>query len=784
MPAVVKWSPYVKYAGRLMTRVDYAPKVTVGVSEVVVSVIVQYQSYNTGTKNFRTAISGAMSGSRAASVACPQGHLVTLAAFQARFPILEGQTQSIKIYATTTVTDPNNNYHSVPSTVTIPPFLCENVLPAKKFPKPNRPKPKKPKTGTSKPGGSDWIETGKTLPKIYNALEWAAITGQDGGPVERFVLEKRVDDGKGGTSWIWVGSSSETTWTDTNVEQGHKYEYRVHGENSGGDSDYAYFDPVYTAPLRPLWLHASRTGTDVTLWWTNQAVGDYLTRVYRDGKLDKPVGEVAKDAGSFVLHDVPVDKPVLLAVRHFALQKNTTTGSSNTPTTGGSTPATGGGGTTPQTTVEEVTGILSEWLEIPAAAAPLPPDMLDPSDGWVMPTTPSVRLSWRHNPTDTSTQTGYVLEVKDHNSEDWIKLDPVKSVDSWHDLTKANIDFTLVKTIDWRVSTSGVLADVYSEPSKIGTIHVDQVASSQVMKPAKDSTVTSPVVDVECETNATVPFVWRIGLWRGGKLVAQVDGRNVDGTKFSAQFDGLKDTTQYEIHPYVGSVNLLEGIVSTFTTGFADVAAPAVTGEWDSDRGTTYLRIVNTPAHKSNVEVARLDGKVWVPIYHDLPLDAAVTDYTPPVLEKLQYRVTVKDEAGNVSYGYATVIPRIRNVYLSSRDGQIWACLKWNPEHTRTSGLANMQEQYFLGRSRPVLMTGEETTRTISLSGVIARDEESELERWDTVSTYGMPLFYRDPTGLCMWVGVSDVNLQRDRVSHCWTVSFNGTQVAAPGGGK
>ena len=81
-------------------------------------------------------------------------------------------------------------------------------------------------------------------------------------------------------------------------------------------------------------------------------------------------------------------------------------------------------------------------------------------------------------------------------------------------------------------------------------------------------------------------------------------------------------------------------------------------------------------------------------------------------------------------------------------------------------------------------MTGEETTRTVSISGVIAKDEENELARWDMVSTYGRPLFYRDPSGLCMWVGVSDVNLQRDRVSHCWTVSFNGTQVAAPGGGK
>lgn len=792
MPAVVKWSPYAKYAGRLMTRVDYAPKVAVGVSEVVVSVLVQYQSYNTGTKNFSTSISGAISGSHAATVACPQGHLVTLAKFQARFPILEGQTQSIKIYATTTVTDPNNKYQSVPSTVTIPPFLCENVLPQKKLPKPNRPGTKKPKKGTSKPGGNDWLETGKTLPKIYNALEWAAIMGQ-GAPAERFILEKRVDGGKGGSSWTWVGSSSETTWTDTNVEQGHKYEYRVHGENSGGSSEYAYFDPVYTAPLRPLWLHASRTGTDVTLWWTNQAVGDYLTRVYRDGELDKTVGEVAKDIGSIVLHDVPADKPLTLAVRHFALQKNdpaTGGGSSpatggNTPATvGGSSPATGGGGTTTQPTVEEVTGILSEWLEIPAAAPPLPPDMLDPSDGWVMPTTPSVRVSWRHNPSDMSTQTGYVLEVKDHNSDEWIKLDPVKSVDSWHDLTQADIDFTLVKTIDWRVSTSGVLADVYGEPSEIGTIHMDQVATSRVVSPVKDTTVTSPVVEVECETNATVPFVWRVDLWRDGKLVAQVDGRNVDGKKFSARFDGLKDASLYEIRPYVGSVNLLEGIVSSFTTGFAVVEAPAVTCEWDSDRGTTYLRIVNTKSHVANIEVARLVGKVWVPIYHDLPLNAAVTDYTPPVLEKLQYRVTAKDDAGNVSYGYAMVAPRVRNVYLSSRDGQIWACLKWNPEHTRTSGLANIQKQYFLGRSTPVLMTGEETVRTVSLSGVIVGDDEKDLARWDTVSTYGRPLFYRDPTGLCMWVGVSDVNLQRERASRLWTVSFTGTQVAAPGGDK
>lgn len=777
MPAVVKWSEHVKYSGKLMGRLDYAPKVTVGVTAVTVTFTLQYQSNNSMTKNLTAQAQGDVTGTNTGAFACPVGQLTTIGQWTRTVPLLYGQHQSIKVWG------------SVSGDANIPPFMIENVIPMMMFNKPAKPVVSKSGSKTTKQGGDGWLETGSTMPKIISALEWHGVPDES-APLDNFVVQKSVD----GKTWEQAIATPNGFYTDPYVSVGHAYDYRIKAVGEGGESDWTYVPRIYTPPARPTSVSASRTGTDVTVRWSNVGVGEYRTRVFNDNVLDKPVVEVAGGENHVVLKDVPFDKPVRLAVRHVVFQKpetteTTGTGGTETPaeTTTPAEPATPPVEWKPPTPdpVTGVTeggevGILSAWFTLPAATTPLAPDMLNPDNDWILPNTPSVLLTWRHNPQDYSTQTGFVIRVKDLDTGEFRVLPKITSDKPEYVLTSDEYAFQTAPELEWQVATFGAGDGMQSPFSQSGFAHIDKIASSQITTPTADSTITSPVVEVTGQSNAVKPYSWKINLVEAatGKIVGSMEGRETEADTFTAKFEGLKDGTQYEIRPYAGSNLLTPGIVTHFVTGFAEQSAPVLTAVWDENRGSCYLTVTNSETHTANSEIERLEGDKWVPVATDLPLNATITDFVPPLVGELKYRVTATVSDGNVAYGYTTVVPVVRYVYLCSLDGQTWCALRWNPEHSRTSGLVNQQEQYFLGRAKPVLISGENTSRTVQVSGLIAPDEEQEfLPRWDRVAVYGRPLLYRDPSGLSLWVSVRDIQLQRDRSSGLWTVSFTGLEV-------
>lgn len=805
MPAVVKWGNYVKYAGRLMGRLDYAPKVSVGVTQVTVTFTLIYQSNNSATKHLTAQVQGDLTGSNSGAFPCPVGQLTTIGQWSRTVPLLYGKHQSIKVWG------------SVSGDANIPPFMIENVIPMMRFKKPVKPVVKKAKKKTTKPGGSGWLETGSTMPKIISALEWKGVPDES-APLNNFVVEKSTD----GKNWEQVVATPNGFYTDPYVSVGHAYDYRIKAVGEGGESDWAYVPRIYMPPARPGSVSVSRTGTDVTVRWVNVGVGDYRTRVFRDGKLDAPVWEVAGGVDHVVLHDVPFDKPVSFAVRHVVFpepddevdeSKKDKPGNPNESKPGESKPEAGKpeetkpGDSKPSGDKEKTdpkkeykppvpdpvtgitkdgeVGILSAWFMLPAAQAPLAPDMLNPSNNWILPDTKTLKLSWRHNPLDYSAQTGFTIRLRDIDSGEFRELPKIVSDKPEYVLTSDEFPFKTAPQLEWQVATFGVGEGMRSPFSVSGFAHIDKIATSQITIPVDGSTVTSPILEVEGRCNADKPYSWKIELVETdtGRIVASAEGRETEKDTFKCRFDGLKDSRKYEIHSYAGSNLLTAGIVSRFVTGFAEQDAPSLQAVWDEDRGSTYLTVGNKDTHTANSEIARLEGEKWVPVATDLPLNAVITDFVPPLGGEIKYRVTASTKNGNSVYAYTTVTPSVRYIYLCSLDGQVWTALRWNPEHSRTLGLVNHAEQYFLGRDKPVLISGESTSRTVNLSGLMTRDEEKDyLPRWDRIATYGKPLLYRDPTGLSMWVSLRDISLQRERQSGLWTVSFSAVEVESENG--
>lgn len=796
MNARVGYSKYVKYVGRLMWRIEFQSKgITPDTVSIPVVFTLLYQAPDARVINYTATASGRMSGSKhGKEIPFAQGKLIEVLQLREEIGLAFGAGIEVTVKGHLFGSVVRGGLH-LGKGKKLPPIelTCEgtHVLPPRPYRKPPKPSQisnkKKPPKGGGSGGGLEQGETkpliipapGKKgekptpgswsgnitpggvieLPKVpgdsgSNVVEWKSEGGGDAAPTTRFVIERSEDDGE----WQEIAAGTHQAISDPYIQPGHYYQYRVKAQGPGGDSDWSYTGATYTTPKAPTGVSVLRDKEEVTISWVNQGVGDYRTqliaKIAGTTETEREI-DIEKGETRIVLSDLSMYKSWDIFLRHIVSLGE-----------------------------ETIIGESSEKITLPRWSVPNAPDMLTPQEIWVAPTTRRVKVSWRHNPTDYSKQSMFQLRIKDPYSGEWqerIESSDVQlQVCSETEITLEDFPFNdpHVSVCEWQVRTAGYI-DVFGSWSESAFIRIDPAASSSIIEPKYGGTVTSTTIAVTGESNATLPFTWSIDLVKDGKILATREGRATTDKTFTAEFTGLEDGQHYELRPSAGRVIPTPGITTPFKVQLAAIDAPQVTPAWDSERGSVQVNISNTPDHTENREIARRenDGD-WLPIAVNQPVNIAFSDYTPQLAYRIEYRVTTVNQAGNVTYGYGRLEPKIRHVYLTSEDGAVWVKAAWNPTHTRQLGLAHTSRQYFLGRSKPVFLAGKETTRVIQISATILPYEaDKELARWDRLATYPKPVLYRDPSGLYAWVAVSDVQLEYLRTQKCWQVSCTCTEV-------
>ncbi|WP_153006635.1 hypothetical protein [Leucobacter sp. G161] len=349
-----------------------------------------------------------------------------------------------------------------------------------------------------------------------------------------------------GGAWTQVArpSGNAANWTDTTTRAGNKYDYRVAGVGGGGQSGWSNTATVYTSPNTPTGPSASREGSNIV--------------VDVSGKPAYATGYNVRDGATQVASNVQLP------------WTHVNPAPANTHTY----------------TVQAVRGSLaSGWSAasntVQLLAAPQAPTNLAPN-GAVVSSEGQTRLSWRHNPTDSSPQTAAEYRRR------------VKGTSSWTtgtSTTASNVALTLAAgEIEWQVRTKGQHPD-WSPWSAVAVFTVIDKPGVAITDPGDLWTRRTVTVKWSFDQGQGRPqSAWEASLLLGGEVI---EHRTGSGAGRSVAFTTpLVDTQEYEVivKAAAGDVWSEAGAQSFFVQ--VPPAAPGdMSGVWSEESGAVTVDV-------------------------------------------------------------------------------------------------------------------------------------------------------------------------------------------------
>lgn len=375
--------------------------------------------------------------------------------------------------------------------------------------------------------------TGLTITRISDGshkLDWTRNSTYTAVPVQR-----RTNGG----SWVQVGrpSGNVATFTDTTTKVNEKYEYRVAGVGGSGQSAWSSVaGPVYTTPAAVGTVVAEKVGTDIRITATGLPTYATSYEVHDNGVLvdgavtSWPFTHVAPDAG--VTHTYTVYAKI------------------------GSLKSAGRTSNTVQ------------LLAPPNAPANLAPNGAAAAVG-------TVRLSWKHNPVDSSAQTVFEVRYRPTGGA-WVT--DSGTVDQFFDVVLEAGGF------EWQVRTKGAHPD-WSPWSAVATVQVIDLPGVAIVAPVGDVDVSFATVEwTYSQAQSRPQSAWRAELLRAGSVVESASGSG--GQTSFAFLTPLVDGGTYTVRVRAATGGVWsEWGVDTFTTVFPIPAAPIVDAVWDEMSG-------------------------------------------------------------------------------------------------------------------------------------------------------------------------------------------------------
>lgn len=515
-------------------------------------------------------------------------------------------------------------------------------------------------------------------------------TSSESRPVSRTIISRQTDGG----SWESmppVEGAGNKSWVDTGVSAGHYYRYRIGTVGpSGLSSSWVYSPNIYMTPFAPLNVTATKTAdNNVRLSWTNNAVGDYTTRIYDGSTLVATVG-----AG---VSSYTVSAPDPLVEHTYRVAAASPDGlesrreASNT---------------------------------VRLAAAPYQPTSLTPN-GVYSPVGQKIVLTWQHNSSDLSAQSKAELQYSTNvTSPTWQTLATVTGNTSTYGTSKLSAQ---TGAFVWRVRTWGQDTSKPSPWSSSARVDVTVKPSVSIVKPAPGASIDTNMVDVSMTTGTTDPearFEAVISPLPGSGT-GIVTGAFVDKSA-AATFMGLENNTAYEIKVRAGDKVWGDYATRSFTVAYAEPPTLHVAATWDTAKAAITVTTGQIPdtAQIDHVDYQRsIDGGEWKTFATGMRVGVIVTDPIPPLDGRVAYRAVTYSLLGVPAYGTPSMPEGTRpheGVWLNwGTNNTVVASLLYNISYELAPVKEYVNDYFFAGHTTPTVLMSALVRRSVSVSAYL-----------------------------------------------------------------
>ena len=400
-------------------------------------------------------------------------------------------------------------------------------------------------------------------------LSWS-LTSTSAAPVESIAIER-----KSAADPVWRRVANlqtpATSWSDTTVKPNDRYTYSIQAANSSYGGAWSEYVSVSTTPAAPTGVQAvKQQNGSIVVSWKNAAPYDGAGWiVYDNGTKVEEVGASTKPDVSWT----HVSPSTLTTHTYTVAMKE-----------GGLVSAR----SAPSNTVQLL-------------AAPNAPMGLAPA-GVVTPG--ATRLSWQHNPVDSSAQTKAEIEWRVDGGS-WTTVMVASSVQ--------HADVTLpVGTVEWRVRTWGAFQSGQSSGaspwSAVSTLRVADTPGVSISSPANSSTINVSRLTVSWtyyQTQSSGQAAAEIALVDEAGHV--VESQTIQGAGTSFTFSSpLSDAASYTVKVRVrcGYGLWSKWTQARFTVSFPPPPVPKAEALWDEGEGAATISITNVaPLDPSQVVV-------------------------------------------------------------------------------------------------------------------------------------------------------------------------------------
>lgn len=539
----------------------------------------------------------------------------------------------------------------------------------------------------------------------------SGATGQR--PWTSVSIDKQGFGTAGWGPWVGVATvhSPGVAFADNAVTTNKIWAYRIRSNNTVGTSAWVYPTWVYTTPAAPTLVKAvlGPTGTTIPITWKiNHYSAASTTLVIERSVAGGAYAGVAS-----------------------GLAWNTTTWTDPTPGAGTNqyrirSSNNGNGGA----------ALTSAWATsnvVATVVAPLAPTQLAPSGTAVDVQYVGATLTWLHNPGgDFAAQSHYTIETSDDGGAVWDPLvTNVASAVSSHTLAAGVL--TNGVTYLWRVKTQGGTTAAFGPFSTAATFTAETTPTATLTAPV-DPLVALPLSTtwVYNQDESVPQAAWEARLYAadGATLLEQQTGSGTtDNTPFAYP---VTDGVTYVVAVRVQSGSGMWSAWATTTTT-VDLPPPApvhIEPTYDPCTGVMVLYLWSEVPDVGEVAVdyvtveRRVAGGDWVVIARDIAVPTTILDMLPLTNGLNEYRVTSFSTTPSV-----VVNPIVTAAGTDGGTGSpLWAFVSYGQGFStvlRVRGDLNIQdkpsrvqnEQPFLGRRKPVLLTGIGISRQLSVSG-------------------------------------------------------------------
>lgn len=564
--------------------------------------------------------------------------------------------------------------------------------------------------------------------------------------------------------WARIAALSVvSSFVDTTTIANRRYRYAVQASNPSGVSALAYSGYIATTPSNPTSATASKSGTAITVTWTNKH--SYATGVQvwhaADGVWDgSPLASVSSTTATY-----------------------THTGAS--------------AGQTHQYRVRAVTdgplysGYATSGV-VTLLAAPLAPTVTLSSSVTDLATN-GLAVFFQHNPVDGTVQTAAQVRYRAVGSSTWTTQ--TLTTETSYTIPAGTLDNG--DTYEVQAATQGGYAG-YGPFSASVTVVGSTAPLATVTGPAEDAVVTSSRITATWayyDAQGTEQSAWLVSLSKDGQLAEEHSG---SGTASSLVLDTLlEDSSTYSVSVQVqdGSGLWSEISTNTFTTDFLDPPTPEVVAVFSMETGSVEVQVTIPATDASEIDpvslsVYRESETGWALLADGVSVDSvenvSVVDHIPPLgLDALVYKAVLFSATPTSAVGFGSTHTTGSASWVFVNGGPGFATvarLKGNPAVVMSVGRPKVLHT-FAGRSKPLEFIGKARRRVFKLDGDVAAfsEREEDLGGWapfEDIADLPAPLCYRDPIGRRVFCSIGeDVTVKHEASTSLAAVSCTLTEV-------